>query len=388
MNLRYLGVAACGGSAFIDMYATQPLLPELRAEFHTTEAAVSATISVLTFACAFAAPFVGPIADRVGRKRIIVSSIALLALVTLLSATATTLSSLLVWRFIQGLFMPGIFAVTLAYIAEEFPAEIGGRVIGAYIAGNVFGGFLGRYVSALVASRSNWQTAFVVLAGLNVAGALIVFVALPRAKQFRRNTTANFRTIGTFVRNPVLLATYGIGGSILFTLVAAFTYATFYLAEPPFSLGLAALGNVFFVYLCGVIATPLSGRSIDRFGHRFTLLASIATSVLGIALTLIASLPAIIAGLAVMATGVFCAQAASQGYIGVVVSRDRATAASLYITAYYLCGGLGAIVPAGAWSRGGWPATVAVIFAVQIVAAVLALTLWPARRTEALSGGR
>ncbi|GAC1588933.1 MAG: MFS transporter [Candidatus Velthaea sp.] len=334
MNLRYLGVAACGGSAFIDMYATQPLLPELRAEFHTTEAAVSATISVLTFACAFAAPFVGPIADRVGRKRIIVSSIALLALVTLLSATATTLSSLLVWRFIQGLFMPGIFAVTLAYIAEEFPAEIGGRVIGAYIAGNVFGGFLGRYVSALVASRSNWQTAFVVLAALNVAGALIVFVALPRAKQFRRNTTANFRTIGTFVRNPVLLATYGIGGSILFTLVAAFTYATFYLAEPPFSLGLAALGNVFFVYLCGVIATPLSGRSIDRFGHRFTLLASIATSVLGIALTLIASLPAIIAGLAVMATGVFCAQAASQGYIGVVVSRDRATAASLYITAY------------------------------------------------------
>jgi len=48
VKLRYLGVAACGGSAFIDMYATQPLLPELRTTFHASEAAVSSTITVLT----------------------------------------------------------------------------------------------------------------------------------------------------------------------------------------------------------------------------------------------------------------------------------------------------------------------------------------------------
>ena len=45
--------------------------------------------------------------------------------------------------------MPAVFAVTLAYVAEEFPPEVGGQAIGAYIGGNVVGGFLGRYLTAI-----------------------------------------------------------------------------------------------------------------------------------------------------------------------------------------------------------------------------------------------
>ena len=58
------------------------------------------------------------------------------------------------------------------------------------------------------------------------------------------------------------------------------------------------------------------------------------------------------AGLAVMSTGVFAAQAASQGHVGVVVTERRSIAAALYLTVYYLFGGLGAVLPAAAWSRG------------------------------------
>ena len=82
------------------------------------------------------------------------------------------------------------------------------------------------------------------------------------------------------------------------------------------------------------------------------------------------------AGLAVMSTGVFAAQAASQGHVGVVVTERRSIAAALYLTVYYLFGGLGAVLPAAAWSRGGWPATVAVILAVQLGAGALAAMWW------------
>jgi MFS family permease len=185
------------------------------------------------------------------------------------------------------------------------------------------------------------------------------------------------RAIGSFVRNPVLIATDVVGGSILFTLVAAFTFATFYLAGPPFSLSTAALGNVFCVYLLGVVATPLSGRLVDRLGHRATLLISVAVSVLGIGLTLVRDVPVIVIGLALMATGVFCAQAASQGYVGVIATGQRSTAAALYLTVYYLGGAAGAVLPALVWARGGWPATVGLIVAVQIGACILAQTVWP-----------
>jgi MFS family permease len=379
MNLRYAAVASCGASAFIDMYATQPLLPELRTLFATSEAAVAWTISALTLACALAAPFAGPLADRLGRKRVIVTSIALLGMVTLGAATATTLPGLIAWRFAQGLLMPGIFATTLAYIAEEFPAAVGGRAVGAYIGGNVLGGFLGRYLSALIAPHFHWQGAFVVLGCLNFAGAVLVLAALPRARHFTRSTSlgAALAAVGRFVRDPVLIAIFAIGGSVLFTLVAAFTFATFYLAGSPFDLSTFALGNVFAVYLLGVVATPLSGLLIDRVGHRNTLLIALATSAAGIALALVPSVSAVVAGLAVMSAGVFCAQAASQGFIGVYVTGSRSTAASLYLTVYYVGGALGAVAPAFAWSHGGWPATVLEIFVVQVFAAVLAALVWP-----------
>ena len=383
---RYLAVSACGGSAFLDMYATQPLLPELRAEFHTGEAAVGATISALTFACALAAPFVGPLADALGRKRVIVSAIFVLALVTFAAAGAQSLHALIVWRFVQGLCMPAVFAVTLAYIAEEFPPSVGGRAVGAYIGGNVFGGFLGRYVAAVVAGHADWHVAFLVLGGLNLAGGAIVWAFLPRSARFTRQPSARgaLRAVGRFARDPHLLATYAIGGSVLFTLVAAFTFATYHLAAPPFSLGTIALGNVFFVYLAGVVASPLAGRLIDRLGHRVTVLLAIGASAAGILLTLVPAVATIVAGLAVMSTGVFAAQAASQGYIGIVARERRSTAAALYLTVYYTGGGLGAVLPAAVWTRGGWPATVGLILAVQVLAALLAGVFW---RTAARSGG-
>lgn len=378
LGRRYLAVAVAGGTAFVDMYATQPLLPALRVEFGTSEARVAATISSLTFAVALAAPFVGPLADAIGRKRVIVTAIFVLALVTFGASHAGTIGELILWRFLQGLAMPGIFATTLAYIAEEFPVDVAGRAVGSYIGGNVLGGFAGRYVSALVAAHAGWQSAFLALGALNVAGGLVVLTLLPPAQKFARRRSARgaLVAIGGFLRDRTLLATYAVGASILFTLVAAFTFATFYLARPPFSLSTQALGNVFFVYLAGVVATPLSGRSIDRFGNRFTVLAALAMSALGIVATLLPGLPAVVAGLALMSTGVFVAQAASQGYVGKIASANRSTAAALYLTCYYLGGGLGAIAPAWVFTRAGWPGTVGLVVAVQAGAAFIAFFGW------------
>ena len=83
-----------------------------------------------------------------------------------------------------------------------------------------------------------------------------------------------------------MLATFAVGFCVLFSLVGVFNYVTFHLAAPPYSLLPGALGSIFFVYLAGVLMTPLAGRSIDRFGHRRTLAIAIAVSILGVALTL------------------------------------------------------------------------------------------------------
>ena len=384
VNARYVAVGACGASAFIDMYATQPLLPELRASFGASEAAVGFTLTALTLACALAAIAIGPFADRVGRKPVIVSAILGLALTTFGASTATSLGALIAWRAAQGVLMPGIFAVTVAYVAEEFPLNVAGAAIAAYMTGNVIGGFAGRYLSALVAGVASWQAAFLVLGALNVVGAAFVWAALPSARNFVRSASvgASVRAMGGFVRNPRILAIYAVGGTVLFTNIGTFTFVTFYLAAPPFLLSTLALGNVFLVYLFGIVSTPIGGRLMDRLGYRVTAVLSIGASMCGVFVTLIRWLPAVIVGLVIVSATVFIAQACSQGLIGRVVSANRSTAAALYFTVYYAVGGFGAVLPAPAWTHWGWPGAVAVIAAVQICAATVAYFGWPAPVSE------
>jgi predicted MFS family arabinose efflux permease len=383
---RTVAVVFAGFCAFLTLYAPQPLLPMLSAAFHASATAVSRLITVSTLAVAMAAPFAGVVADRVGRKRVIVPSALLLAAPTFLAAASTGLGQLLFWRFWQGVFTPGIFAVTIAYINEEW--DIGaGSAMSAYVAGTVLGGFSGRMVSAIVAGHSSWRGAFIALGLLDVLGGIVMWAWLPadRHSGQARRRVSTARAMLRHLRNPRLAATYGVGFCVLFTLVATFTYVNFYLAAPPFLLSTAALGLLFVVYLVGAVVTPVAGRWIDRLGHRFALTVAFSGGAAGIALTLAHSLPLVMVGLALCCTGVFIGQSSASSYIGTVTGEARAAAVGLYVMFYYIGGSFGAEIPGHLWSRGGWPACVALIGGVQLVTIGVGWAFWRPLKEKAAS---
>ena len=92
---RTLAVVFAGFCAFLTLFATQPLLPAFEAIFHASKVAVSLTVTAATLGVALAAPLIGTVADRLGRKHVIVWSAYLLAASTVLAATATNLPALL-----------------------------------------------------------------------------------------------------------------------------------------------------------------------------------------------------------------------------------------------------------------------------------------------------
>src|SRR6202030_2283015 len=128
-----------------------------------------------------------------------------------------------------------------------------------------------------------------------------------------------------------LVAAYSVGSCVLFSLTAMFTYVTFYLAAAPFSLGAGSIGSIFVVYLVGAAVTPVAGKRMDRDGHRKMLIRAALIGASGALLSLIPSLWAVIAGLAICSTGVFIAQAAATSYVGVAAKHDRALALGLYV---------------------------------------------------------
>lgn len=367
-----------GYATFVSLYVTQPLLPRFREVFNASELMVSLTVSAPVLAVALVAPLIGLLADVLGRKRVIIAAMLGLTLPTIMAATATSLNQLIIWRFLQGLFIPGIIAVAMAYISEESPRQAVGYTMATYVTGTVVGGFSGRYIAGLCAAHYTWPVAFFFIGAITFAGCLITLWFLPRSTKFVRQAgaTISLASLHTHLKNPELLATYAIGFNVLFCQVGSFTYINFYLADKPFLLGPAALGTIFTVYLIGAVITPMAGKILDRIGYRRTLGIAVGIIITGMLLTLIRSLPVIILGLTMASTGVFACQAAASSYVGKAAGKARSSAAGLYVAFYYFGGVLGSILPGVFWKTAGWAGCVTLILFMQTGILLLAYKLW------------
>jgi MFS transporter, YNFM family, putative membrane transport protein len=373
-----LALFVMGFATFLNLYATQPMLPQFRQIFHASELLVSLTVSAPALAVALAAPVLGLMADALGRKRVIVAAMLGLAIPTILSATATGLTELIVWRFFQGLFTPGIIAVAIAYISEETPRHSTGSTMATYVTGTVVGGFSGRFAAGLIAAQWGWRTAMVTLGVATLVGAFATWWLLPRSTKFVRhnNVAASFASLKAHLRNKQLLATYAVGFNVLFCLVGTFTYVNFYLADAPFHLAPAALASIFGVYLIGAVVTPFSGRILDRIGYRRTLIGAAGIAAAGMLITLIHYLPIVILGLALAASGAFACQSAASSNVGRVAGKARSSAAGLYVGMYYFGGCVGSIVPGYLWKGTGWVGCVGIIVVIQAFIALIAGKIW------------
>ncbi len=384
--LRRAAVTAAGMCAFFTMYVTQGLLPALQSVFHASVAELSLTITVTTLAVAFAAPFSGVLADRFGRKRVLLASLAGLGLSTLLAGTATGLHSLLAWRTIEGLCIPGVFTATVAYIGEEWPPSQIPAVTALYISGSVAGGFCGRFIAGMVTAHAGWQTAFVVLGGVNLLFLLLIARGLPVSRQFRPASGGLRAALAGFamhLRNPRLLGTYAIGFGILFSQVCTFTYVSFHLAAPPYRFDLKDLSLLFTVYLVGMLVTPVAGRLAWRFGQRRVFVAATTLGAFGMLLTLLAPVWAIVLGLTLSSAGVFIAQSMATSQVPVFARQARSAAVGLYVLCYYVGGSIGAIGPSVFWNSLGWPGCVALVLLVQAGIGAAAWRLWGQPATAA-----
>jgi predicted MFS family arabinose efflux permease len=361
------------------MYCTQALLPELARHFNAGAAEVGLTVTMSTLATALVAPLIGAMADMFGRKRVIVAGALALVLPTLAIAWVDSLPTILALRFLQGLCMPAIFTVTMAYVGEEWPPAQVPEVVAIYTGGTALGGVSGRLITAVAADFLGWRDAFIVLGAVNLAAGLAIWALLPAARNFRPSASLadTLRAARGHLTNPRLASTFGIGFTILFSLVATFTYGTFHLAAEPFRLSTTGQGTIFLVYLLGTVAAPVGGKVIARIGAVRGLAGAVGLVCVGLATTLVPVLAVVVAGLAIMVAGIFICQTASISMISATAKTSRSAAMGLYVTLYYLGGSLGAIVPAPAWHAIGWPGPVAIIIAVALGGLGLAAKWWP-----------
>jgi predicted MFS family arabinose efflux permease len=373
-----------GFFAFLNVYSMQAVLPMVMHDFDASPVQAGLTVGATVLAVALVSPFMGMLSDAFGRKVIICASMFALTIPTALIPVANSLDLLIVLRFFQGLAVPGIVVVVIAYISEEFRSGGVARMTTTYVGGSVMGGFCGRFITGHAGHLLGWRGAFVTLAILNFLGALLVVWLLPPSRYFvpNRDIGEGFKTLWRHLHHKRLMAACAVGFCVLFSLVGTFTYVNLHLASAPFNLSAAGLANVFCVYLVGVFVTPLAGRYIVRLGFLRSLLGALAISASGLLMTLLPSLTVVIVGLAVCSTGIFICQSATINSIANNVSEGRSLATGLYYMSYYAGGAVGTLVAGMAYEGWGWRGSVLSIALIQALAVVIAAVVWrqPANR--------
>jgi YNFM family putative membrane transporter len=374
---RSLVIGLIGFLTLVDLFAAQAILPSLVAAYGVSPAAMGFAVNASTMGMAGASLGVALVSMRLDRRTGIWVSLAALALPTALLAMAPDLLTFTALRVIQGVFMASAFTLTMAYLAEHLSGEETAGALAAYITGVVASNLAGRLMSASLADTLGLAVNFYVFAGLNVAGAALVFAALEGMSMMASpgRTRSPLESWALHLRDPGLRASFALGFLILFAFIGTFTYVNFVLTREPIGVSRMSLGPIYFVFLPALVTTPLAGGAAVRFGTRPACLASLALAGAGLPLLILPSLAAVVAGMVLVGAGTFFAQAVATGYVGRAAAVDRAAASGLYLASYYLGGLAGAAVLGQIFDLWGWKACVAGIGLALLLGGALARRL-------------
>jgi MFS transporter, AAHS family, 4-hydroxybenzoate transporter len=126
----------------------------------------------------------GPIADRFGRKKVIILSTFAFGLSSLLTIFAGNLNELIIYRFITGLGIGGAMPNVIALTAEYVPKRIRTTGIAIMLIGQPIGSLLGGISAAQMISSFGWESVFVLGGIVPIILSIILIVALPESTQF------------------------------------------------------------------------------------------------------------------------------------------------------------------------------------------------------------
>lgn len=356
-----IAVAAAGFTSFALLYAPQAVLPQLAAQYHLDPGGAALAVSVATGALAISVLPVAALSEVVGRRPVIIASVAVSSVLGLLLPLMPNYPLLLVLRAVQGVAIAGFPGVATAYLVERLGKAGVAAAVGAMIAGNTIGGMTGRLATGFTAGPLGWHGALYVVAGLSLICAVVTVVTLPPSERSARSTgeQQGLRDVGTglllAVRRPVLLVQYAVALLAMGSFVALYNAAGFRLTGSPLNLSPAIASLVFLSYALGSVSSATANRLSARFGRRQALTGVLVLTAAGGLLTLPDSLPLIVLGFLVLTAAFFAAHSIANSWAAAEAPENaRGQVGGLYTLMYYLGssvgGGLGSVV----YSHAGW----------------------------------
>jgi AAHS family 4-hydroxybenzoate transporter-like MFS transporter len=159
-------------------------VPSLSAAWHIPGAAFANTFVMSSVGIMVGALLSGPAGDRLGRKPVLIASLAMLTVSSLACVYATSIAQLVIWRFVTGIGIGGIMPATVALTSDYVPERLRAPIVMVIFTGNPLGGFLGGQLIAQLLPHFGWPVIFWIGGLLPLALIPVMLFWLPESPRF------------------------------------------------------------------------------------------------------------------------------------------------------------------------------------------------------------
>lgn len=367
-----IALALSGCAELTSLFFIQPLLPKLASAYQVPVSQVSLILSSETGLLALGLLFTGTLADRWGRKRLIVVSLVLGGVFTLLCPLVHSWTLLVILRGLIGLSLSGIAAAATAYISEEVPAPLAGMVTGYFVFGNSMGGMSGRVIASQLMNVMGVGHIFFIFSVILLVVALLVAILLPTSHNFKAETSLNLMAVirggSAHFRNLKISLVFVVSFVIFGSFTSIYNFFAFYLHHAPFDMPYSRAGLVSTCFVLSFFTAPMAGRFANKYGSMNILALLLMAMVAGIVMTAFATVSSVfIAGVVIFTAGFFGCHSLGLGWVAKHATHARGQATSFYLFFYYMGGSIVGYINGPIFTHFGWDGLSVLIIALLVL---------------------
>lgn len=368
-------MAVAAGITVANIYYNQPILKEMARSIGASDTEIGKVSMLSQVGYGLGMFFLLPLGDKVNRKKLIL--VLLLILASALVAMVFSKGIVIVWvlSLVIGICSaPGQILMAMAASLDKVNR---GKTVGIVFSGILVGILGSRVIAGLVTDWLGWRYLYAFSAIMVLTITVLLKLYLPNIKhKFTGSYVELLKSTLLLVKQYKILRQSAILGAFTFGIFCSFwTTMTFYLAGPEFGFHADTIGLFGIVAIGGALVAPYFGKLADKGDTRKSLLITVSMIIASILLLklLPLSVIALVVAIFILDIGVQATQITNFTRIFSLDEHSHSRLNTIYMTTYFIGGGVGTFFGLLCWKHGGWELSTWQMLAWSLIALLIVL---------------